>query len=56
MMRSYDPAVPLSQLIEKLEKGGEFAHAGGQTIANATMVLKGITLLDQTEMFNEDIR
>ena len=55
MMRSYDPAVPLSQLIEKLEKGGEFAHAGGQTIADVMMVYKGTTLLSQTSTFDEDI-
>ena len=55
MMETYDPAEPLARLIEKLEKRKEFASAGGQTISNTTMVSKGITLLAQTDIFNEDI-
>ena len=31
-------------------------NAGGYTIAKVVMVSKGITLLDQTAMFNKDIR
>ena len=29
MMGTYDPAEPLDQLIEQLDKGGEFMQAGG---------------------------
>ena len=52
----YDPAEPLARLIEQLEKGRELAQEGGQMISDAMMVSKGITLLKQTELFNEDIR
>ena len=55
-MGTYDPAEPLALLIKKLERGREFACAGGKTIADAMMVLKGITLLAHMAMFNEDIR
>ena len=56
MMGTYDPTEPLDLLIEQLEKEREFVRAGGQMIADAIMVSKGITLLDQTAMINEDIR
>ena len=56
MMGPYDPATPPAQLIGKLEKGREFARAGGQTIFDAMMMSKGITLLEQTVIFNEDIQ
>ena len=51
MMWSYDPLETLSRLIEQLEKGGEFAHAGGQKISDSMMVSKGITLLSHTYTF-----
>ena len=51
-MGPYDPAEPLARLIEQLEKGREFARAGGQTIAAAMVVSEGITLLAQTAIFN----
>ena len=56
IMGPYDHAEPLAQWIKKLEKGRELARAGGQTIADAMMVSKGITLLAHMTMFNEDIR
>ena len=52
-MGMYDPTEPLSWLIEQLEKGKEFAISVGQTITNAMIVSKGITLLAQTVTFNE---
>ena len=55
-MGMYDPTEPLSWLIEQLEKGQEFAISVGQTITNAMIVSKGITLLAQTVTFNEDNR
>ena len=55
-MGTYEPAEPLARLIKNLEKGRDFSRAGGQTIDNAIMVSTGITLLEQTTMFNEDIR
>ena len=55
-MGSYNPAEPLAQVIEKLEKGREFAQEGGQIIANTMMVSKGITLMAQIAIFNKDIR
>ena len=54
MMGPYKPLEPLAQLIEKLEKGREFARAGGQTTSKAVIVSKGVTLLDQMAMFTED--
>ena len=56
MMGPYDPAKSLAQLIEQLEKGREFARAGGQKISYAMMISKGITFLAKTENFNDDIR
>ena len=56
MMEPYDPAEPLARLIKQLEKGIEFVRAGGQMISGTMMVFKGITLLEQTSTFNEDIR
>ena len=45
MMGEYDPPETLVLLIGQLDKGQEFTREGGQTIANAMMVSKGITLL-----------
>ena len=45
MMGPYKPAKPLAHLIYQIEKGQEFAIAGGQTFADGLMVSKGITLL-----------
>ena len=56
MMGPYDHEEPLAQLIEQLEKGRFFAQSGGQTISDANMVSKRITLLVQTWFFNDDIR
>ena len=55
MMGPYYPAEPLARLIEQLEKEREFAQAGGQTIYNAMRISKGITLLAQKEIFNDNI-
>ena len=55
-MGPYDPAETLPRLIKKLEKGREFTQSGGQTITYAMMVSKGINLLAQTAMFNDNIR
>ena len=55
MMGLYNFAEPLAQLIHQLEKGQEFARAGGKTVADKMSVSKGITLLSQTSTFNEDI-
>ena len=56
MIGPYDPAEPLAQFIEKLEKGREFAQSGGQAISDAMMMSKWITLLAQTGIFNDNIR
>ena len=56
MMGTYDPAEPLARLIDQLEKGREFAKAGGQMVAETMMVSKGITLLAHMEIFNNNIR
>ena len=56
MIGPCDPVQPLARLIEKLEKGIEFALSGGQTISDVIMVSKGITILSQMYMFNKDIR
>ena len=52
----YDPAEPLSYLIEQLENGREFTLSGGKIIHNSIMVSKGITLLTQIATFNKDIQ
>ena len=46
----------LAQLIEQLENRIELAQSGGKTISDDTVVSKGITLFDNTGVFNEDIR
>ena len=56
MMGTYDPAEPLSLLMKQLEKGRQFTQSGGQTLADAMMASKGITLMAQTAIFNENIR
>ena len=55
-MYPYDPKKTLAQLIKKLEKGREYAGAGGQIVSDAIMVYKGINLLAQMNTFNEDTR
>ena len=44
-MGPYGTAETLTGLIKQLKKGREYEIAGGQTIADAMMVSKGITLL-----------
>ena len=56
MVGPYEPTEPLARLIDQLEKEREFARAGGQKIADAMMVSKGITLLVWTSTFNEEIK
>ena len=56
MMGPYDPAEPLAWLIEQLEKGREFAIEGGQKIYDTMMMSKVINMLEQTGIFNDDIR
>ena len=56
MMDQYYPTEPLSRLFNKLEKGREFLREGGQTIDEAIMFSKGITLLAHTSTFNKDIQ
>ena len=38
------------------KKEEKLVHAGGHKIANAMMVSKGVTILEQTATFNKDIR
>ena len=56
MMVPYNPEEPLSQLIEQLENRKEFARAGDQKISDAIMVSKGITLLAQMGISDDDIQ
>ena len=56
MMGPHGPTEPLARLIEQLEKGRELSGAGVQTISNARMMSKVITLLSQMGMFNYEIR
>ena len=56
MMGPYDPAKTLARLIEQLEKGRELSRSGSQTIYDAMMISKGITLMAQKGNFNDDIR
>ena len=55
-MGPYDPVEHLARLIMKLENEREFGRVGGLTIAEASMVYKGINLLAQAGNFNEDIQ
>ena len=55
-MGPYNPAEPLAQPIEKLKKGREFAQSGVQTISDAMIVSKGVTILEQTVFFKKDIQ
>ena len=56
MMNPYDPELPLATLTNQLEKGRAFAQMGLQTISENMMVTKGITLLANTAVFNDDIK
>ena len=47
-MRPYKPKETLDRLINQHKKEQEFARSLGNTIPDAMMVLKGITLLEQT--------
>ena len=44
-MGPYDPAEPLAWIIEQLEKGREFARAGGQTISSAMMMVSKLIIM-----------
>ena len=55
MMGHYKPAEPLAHLIDQLKNRWDFSSAGGQTIHNEMIVLKGSILLAQTATFNEDV-
>eukprot|EP00978_Attheya_sp_CCMP212_P030651 scaffold113517_cov39-Attheya_sp.AAC.1 len=56
MMKAYDPEKPLATLTSQLEEGRDVAHIGLQPISENVMVTKGITLLSNTAVFNEDIK
>jgi len=56
MMKPYDPELTLATLTNQLEKGRAFAQMGLQTISENMMVTKGITLLANTAVFNDDIK
>eukprot|EP00978_Attheya_sp_CCMP212_P021255 scaffold61947_cov63-Attheya_sp.AAC.1 len=56
MMKPYNPEKPLNILTSQLEDGRAFAHIGLQPISENMMVTKGITLLLNTAVFNEDIK
>ena len=43
-MVPYNPAEPLAQLIEHLEKGRKVARVGEQTISDVMVVSKDVTL------------
>ena len=54
-MRPYKPKETLDRLINQHKKEQEFARSLGNTIPDAMMVLKGITLLEKIDTFNEEI-
>ena len=56
IMGPYDPAEPLARIIEQLEKGRELLRSGGQKISDDMMMSRGITLLAQMGVFNNNIR
>ena len=56
MLGPYSPDEPLSRLIEQLKRGREFSRLGGHKISNAMIMSKGITLMEQMGVFNDDIR
>ena len=53
IMGPYNPSEPVSRIIDQLEKGREFAREEGQTISDAMMIYKGITILAQTATSNK---
>ena len=55
-MGAYNPVESIVCLVEHMEKGQELARSGGQTIADVTMVYKGITLLPKIAILNDDIQ
>ena len=56
MIGPYNPAEPLDLRIEQLQKGVEFAISEVQTIYEAMVISKGITILTKMGIFNDDIR
>ena len=56
IMGPYNRTKPLAQLIKQLQKERELAGARVQTISDAMMMLKLITLMAQTIIFSDDIR
>ena len=56
IMGPYEPTDPLDHLIYQPEKGQELAISGGKKIPEYMMVSKGVTLLAQTETFNNNIK
>ena len=56
MMGPYERTGPLARLSEQLENRREFSGAEGKTISDSMMMSKVITRLEQTGIFNDDIR
>ena len=55
-MGPYDPTELPSRLIDQLEKGREFSRSGGQKIADAMIVSKGINLPAPISTFKKNSR
>jgi hypothetical protein len=56
MMKPYDPETPLANLVDQLQRGRNFANIGDQGLTDGMLISKGITLLSNTAVFNDDIK
>jgi hypothetical protein len=56
MMKPYDPETPLALLVAQLQRGRTFANIGGHGLTDGMLISKGITLLSNTAVFNDDIK
>eukprot|EP00978_Attheya_sp_CCMP212_P022416 scaffold66914_cov33-Attheya_sp.AAC.3 len=56
MMKPYDPKTPLALLIAQLQRGRTFANIGDQGLTDGMFISKGITLLFNKAVFNDDIK
>ena len=55
MMQPYSPDQSIRTLVEQLEYGRFFAAAGHQPLHDHKLITKGVILLANTAIFNQDV-
>eukprot|EP00978_Attheya_sp_CCMP212_P022997 scaffold69585_cov24-Attheya_sp.AAC.1 len=56
MMKPYDPETPRALLVAQLQRVRTLANIGDQGLTDGMLISKGITLLSNTTVFNDDIK